>query len=133
MIGRVPLGAGSGYGAARRHGALPLGVRALRNDVKIPWGDVGLVNSISNGIFGMDAPPKLGLWPRSGEATLLSYIREVPTFSLLRPNPITVREAERVRYAGAQIPALMPVVRLGAELHVGKGTVLGSGCYRIVG
>ncbi len=36
-----------------------------------------------------------------------------------------------VTYEGAGLPALLPLLRLGEVLHVGKGTVFGLGEYRI--
>jgi len=76
--------------------AMPWVVRVLKDDVDLP-----LVGA---------------LWPDHGEATPLSYLREVPSLTLLRPSPLTVSAHERARLAESDL--VDPVIGCWAWKHM---------------
>ncbi|MHC5010583.1 MAG: M1 family metallopeptidase [Planctomycetota bacterium] len=106
--------------------AFPVVVKALRDDWKVPFGSIGLVSDIADRM-DVEAPESIGFWPSHGEVKPLSFLREVPTLTLLRPNPISVREAERTRYASYDL--VDPIAGTFAWRHMDRGSY-GNNSYR---
>ena len=64
----------------------------------VPFGDVGLVRSISASLGG-EPPDRITAWPAGSETTPLSWLRDVPPLTHLAMPSHTVGEHERARYA----------------------------------
>ena len=64
----------------------------------LPFGDVGLVASVSRS-FGGEPPDSISPWPPGAEVTPLSWLRDLPPLTHLDVPSHTVGEHERSRYA----------------------------------
>ena len=97
VYGQRPL-AFTGLAAGSRK-AMPFLAHIFDDELQIPFGEVGLVKNIAEGIGVNHPPKKVSLWPDYGETTPLSFLREIPTLTHLQPNPSSSKEHERGTYA----------------------------------
>ncbi|MDJ0522633.1 MAG: M1 family metallopeptidase [Planctomycetota bacterium] len=97
VYGQRPFAFGGLAATARQ--ALPLVEPVFDDALKVPFGDLGLVRSIA-GWVGVEHPPKrISLWGSYGEVTPLSFLREVPLLTHLRPLPNPSSEWHRTSVA----------------------------------
>lgn len=75
--------------------AMPVLANLFDEDLKMPFGNLGPVRSMAEG-FGVGHPPdEVSIWAQYGEVSPLTFIREAPVLTRVRPLPTTSKERER--------------------------------------
>lgn len=89
--------------AAESRKAVPLVGPLLDEEWKLPWGTLGIVDTVNEELGVNHAPDWVTVWGRYGEITPLSFLREVPTLTHLRPRPSSSKEGERSSNASSEV------------------------------
>ena len=112
---------------AQSRAAMPFASDLFDDELKVPFGKLGLVKTIAKA-FGADSPPdEVSLWAGYGEVTPLSFLREVPTLTHLHNRASSTKEYERVRNAGT--PTTDPIAGRRAWEYMSRRSY-GNNSYR---
>jgi hypothetical protein len=116
-----------GLAAESRGNAVPIVAPLFDDEWKVPFGSLGIVKSIASGL-GIEHPDeRISLWGQYGEVTPLSFLREVPWLTHLRPRPASTKEYERSR--SADMPLTDPIAGRRAWEYMDRGSY-GNNSYR---
>lgn len=113
--------------AAEARKALPLIGPVLDEQFEIPFGELGIVQSIAE-VFGVKHPKeRISLWGGYGEITPISFLREIPTLTHLHTLPASAKEWGRT--SNARRPIVDPISGRRAWEYMDRSSY-GNNSYR---
>ncbi|MDF1700262.1 MAG: M1 family metallopeptidase, partial [Planctomycetota bacterium] len=107
--------------------AMPFASHAFDDELKVPFGRLGIVRSIARAVGANHPPEEISLWAGYGEITPLSFLREVPTLTHLHTRAASTKEYERTRNAAT--PVTDPVAGRRAWEYMNRRSY-GNNSYR---